>query len=387
MFLDKLRNGLIFFTCLAYAVCRGRADRKIEPLKKILIIQTAKIGDLVCTTPMFKAVKDRYPQSQLFVLGSKINQELIQGLKLVDNYLVLPNYFLKLVKRIKKENFDFACVTTPNFMALAAMYLAGVRLIAVPKIENGQSPYETKTYKYLSRLVITKPHRMGEYAPREYLRLLEPIEIFTDKTKKYLTYSTAAEDKVARFFKANNIDLPKDFVVGLAPSTGNKIKLWPAERFAGLITNLCHKYQPKILILGGKDDQSEIEKVLSYLDKASPVIDCGNLFTLEELKALIAKLKLFISVDSGPIYIAEAFGVPTVDIIGPMNEKEQPPSGKIHRIVKLPNRQKPAIAIMNARVYDKQEARRQIEEITVPMVLNQIDDLINSLKLLLLSDF
>ena len=35
---------------------------------------------------------------------------------------------------------------------------------------------------------------------------------------------------------------------------------------------------------------------------------------------------LFISVDTGPIYIAEAFNVPTVDIVGPVDENVQPPA-------------------------------------------------------------
>jgi len=44
-------------------------------------------------------------------------------------------------------------------------------------------------------------------------------------------------------------------------------------------------------------------------------------------------MSLYVSADTGPIYIAEAFNVPTIDITGPVNENEQPPQGEKHKIV------------------------------------------------------
>ncbi len=119
--------------------------------------------------------------------------------------------------------------------------------------------------------------------------------------------------------------------------------------------------------------------MIGFLNNQTKVINGNSLFYLDELKALIAKLNLFISVDTGPIYIAEAFNIPTVDIIGPMAENEQPPQGKLHKIVKIENRI-PQLHIMNARLYDKQEARRQIEEISVEMVIEKFDNLYRIIK-------
>ncbi len=79
----------------------------------------------------------------------------------------------------------------------------------------------------------------------------------------------------------------------------------------------------------------------------------------------------FISVDTGPIYIAEAFGIPTIDIVGPMDENEQPPRGPMHRIVRTDAA--PVIHIMNSRVYDAAKARKAIEDITVDMVVREFD--------------
>ena len=79
--------------------------------------------------------------------------------------------------------------------------------------------------------------------------------------------------------------------------------------------------------------------------------------------------------DTGPIYIAEAYGAPTIDIVGPMDDNEQPPRGEKNKIVKLEERKQPAIHIMNSSDYDYKEARRQIDGITVDMVIEKLEEL------------
>ncbi len=114
--------------------------------------------------------------------------------------------------------------------------------------------------------------------------------------------------------------------------------------------------------------------MLGALHKKDSVIDLSQKLSIEELKALIAALKLFISVDTGPIYIAEALGVATVDIVGPMDEREQPPHGERHRVV-VAQRTQPAVHIMNASMVDIAEARRQTDAITPAMVLKAVEEL------------
>jgi len=90
-------------------------------------------------------------------------------------------------------------------------------------------------------------------------------------------------------------------------------------------------------------------------------------------------MSLFISVDSGPIYIAEAFGIPTIDIVGPMNDLDQPPRGPKNIIIKA-ERKTPAITILNTRDIDVKEAHRQSEDISAKMVISEIKKLISIIK-------
>ena len=109
---------------------------------------------------------------------------------------------------------------------------------------------------------------------------------------------------------------------------------------------------------------------------STPVADFSMKTSIEELKALIAEFDLFIALDTGPIYVAEAFDVPTVDIVGPMDEREQPPRGPLNLVVVPPFPRIPQMHIMNARIFDVAEATRQTESITVAQVTEAIDQVL-----------
>jgi ADP-heptose:LPS heptosyltransferase len=378
--LRKLNGFLILLVCFAYSLFRGRANKKLNEPKRFLVVQTAKLGDMVCTTPTFRAIKNKFPESFLCVAGSKTYATLLENNGDVDLYLTTDQGLLSSLKVLRKYKFDFACLLNLNFRILATLYLSGIRLITAHKIENGYSPQETRFFRMLRKLVVSKPHKMENYAPREYLNLLEPLGIDTNDTRKHLAYSKQAREKAEQIFRDNNIDSDVDLVVGISPSSGNKIKNWDSKKFAKLADYIYEKHGAKILVIGTDVDELEVDGMIDNINSRTKVINTKSLLNIEELKATISKMNIFISVDSGPIYIAEAFGVPTIDIVGPVHEKEQPPRGRLNKIVKAEGRV-PAVHIMNARMYDESETRRQIDEISVDQVIEKYEELLGEMRL------
>lgn len=368
---SKKDNATRLIRSIVHMFLNGKADRTITDPKTILIIQPAKLGDMVCTTPMFRAVKKRYPNSRLIVAGNKINGELLMHNTDVDQYVELLSEVEMNANQFRSCAPDFACITAPSFDLLAALCLAGIKSVAVPRIV-GWSPYETKAYKVLRQFAIQIPHTMGNYAPREYLKLLEPIGVHETDTGKHLGFSEEARNSAQAFFK----DVA--FPVGVSITAGNKIKEWGIEKWQGLISKMIENTDAAIFLLGAEADRVQIEGVIAKLaqDRIKPLIG----LSLDDLKAHVAGLRMFVSVDTGPIYIAEAFGVPTVDITGPIDEKEQPPMGPLHKVVIPPDRKQPELFVMNARVYDKTEARRQVDSITVEQVLTTVQELIKEIR-------
>ncbi len=375
---ERLSNLRLFFRCVRMYLQRGRADRSVTLPRSVVIVQFAKLGDIVCTTPVFRAIKKASPTTRVIVVGNAVNKEVLAGNTDVDRYIVCGTDIESALQELAEENIEAGLSAGPSIRALALMYLAGIPTIVAPRVEGGKNS-EGRLYLILRRLGILVPNRIGAYAPGEYLKLLKPIGIHASDTTKYLSYSPEAGKTIDAFLRQEGIS-PGIFLVGIAASAGNKLKNWPTERFAAVADYLSARYQATILIIGGKGDVEESIAMQTVLAPNTRGINASGRFSIDEFKALIARLSLFISVDTGPIYIAEAFGVPTIDIVGPMDEYEQPPIGPRHVVVVPPFERKPVLFVMSPGDYDYEEARRQVESITAEHVIRAIDSLVPKIR-------
>lgn len=361
-----------------YFLVRGKATASVSNPTRVVIIQGAQMGDMVCTTPMFRAIKKQYPNAKLTVIGNKVNKETLAGNPDVDNYLVWTERIAELIPQVRALKADFGCVTSPNFPGLALLYLAGVKTIAVPKIENGWSPYETKPYKLLRFVAVQKPHRMRHYAPGEYLKLLEPLGIHTIDTTKFV-YTTEAGDKAAREKASRLKDVAFTFVI--LPGAGNTIKVWPTEHFVEVADYVMEKYNAGLFICGTNATRSEADLLLKKVKRKDKIVDLTGQMGIDETKAFYKYVDLVVAVDTGPMFFAEAHGTPTVDIAGNIDENEQAPNdGKTHLVVVPPNRGTPEVLTMNARAINFERATEQIRSVTVKMVTDVIDTIVPRLS-------
>lgn len=372
----KRSKFFLLFVLSLFFIFFRLVNKKFSEPKVMLVFQLAKLGDMVCTTPVFRAIKKKYPNSKLIVVGNNINKELLAGNIDIDDYIVFEGVVSTIIK-LKNYKIDFGCTMTPSFIALAILIISRVKTITVPRVIGGRSPYEDIWYKILRVFVNKVDHRMGFYAPSEYLNILSSVNINTDETKKYIYFSNNDQIKSSKILKDIGLS-DDDIFICISPSVGNKIKQWPIDNFINLIKLILEKFDLNIVLIGTNEDRA-LSKLIVESVKSDKLFDLSGLLNLGELKRIISLSKTLISVDSGPIYIAEAFGVPTIDIVGPMDENEQPPRGYLNRIVKT-DRLAPAIHIMNVRDIDKIEARRQVENIKIKDVFEEFIDLWGCVK-------
>ncbi len=358
---------------LRFVVC-GTSKKEVHHPKSVVIVQFGKLGDMVCTTPMFRAIKKSSPDTRVVVVGDRVGGQVLAGNTDVDRYIVCGQGIGSALRELASEAPEAGITTGPSSRAFSLLYLAGIKTIVAPRVEGGISS-EGRMYRLLRALAIIVPHRMEHYAPREYLRLLEPLGIKSDNTAKHIAVAPSAWGTIEQFWCKHGLEGRR--VVGMSPSAGNKIKQWPPERFAAVAGHI-HAAGAAVLIVAGPGDAKEVSAMRAALQV--PVVDASGAFSIEELKAAIAKLALFISVDTGPIYIAEALNIPTVDIVGPVDEREQPPIGLHHAVVVPPGRAKPELYVMNPYSYNYAEAVRQVESITVEQVAAAADALMAPTK-------
>ena len=80
-------------------------------MKNFIFFRTDRLGDFLIITNIIKAIKDKYPNSKITVVASKLNYHFIRKFKIIDR-VILFNKDYNLIKKIrifKIINDKFTC--------------------------------------------------------------------------------------------------------------------------------------------------------------------------------------------------------------------------------------------------------------------------------------
>ena len=123
-------------------------------------------------------------------------------------------------------------------------------------------------------------------------------------------------------------------LVGIHTSGGREIKQWPPERFGEVAARLVRERGATIVLTGAATDRLLVDIVRSALAGAR-VIDVTGTLDLLTLAALLEKLDVFVTGDTGPMHLAAAVGTPVVAVFGPSDPVRYAPHDPRHRIVRI----------------------------------------------------
>ena len=300
--------------------------KRKQSVRKILVIQMAKIGDMVCSTPVFREIKMKYPKAFLSVMVDPESMPVLNNNPYIDEFIPVSAADLKgfsgklrTAKSMRQKNIDTSICLQPN--------TANVIIPLWALIQKRYSVYPHFcgiTFKLASGLNTQNlRHTLNKSIVETYIRLLNQtmgIHIRQDSTKMDLYSSNEADIKVDEFLKRMNIHNIR--LIGIAPAARNKLKELTPATFSKIADTIQDELNCQVILTGGVGDREIIDAVKSQM-KTVPIDSCGE-FSLEELSALLKKLSLFISVDSGPVYMAVAAGIPIINIAGPCAMSERP---------------------------------------------------------------
>lgn len=305
--------------------------KKKKPISKILVIQTAKIGDLICSTPVFREVKKKYSHARLSVMINPLNRQLLEYNPNVDEIISLENGFYKglmgkmlLIKLIYNGRYDIAITLNPNVPFVIAMFwsLIPVRISILPDFKGFTYKIASKFCTYLER------HIRGRLVAETYLEMLKFIGIDSKDVAKDVFKSPDADEKIERVLASSLKPQAPSLFIGIAITSGNRLKEWGAENMAFLSDRLIAELGVKIALIGSEKDIDISDKILKNMHHRDAVIDVVGKFSLSVLPALIERLSLLIGVDTGIIYMADALNIPVIDIAGPSDMEDQRPTGE-----------------------------------------------------------
>jgi len=122
-------------------------------------------------------------------------------------------------------------------------------------------------------------------------------------------------------------------LVGVHASGGRPSKQWHPERFGDAAREIARRHGATIVLTGGPADRALVDAVKTRLT-AVPVVDVCGALDLPSLAAILARLDLFVTGDTGPMHLAAAVGTPLVVLFGPSDPGRYGPAATPHEVVR-----------------------------------------------------
>jgi ADP-heptose:LPS heptosyltransferase len=253
---------------------------------KILIIRLSSIGDIVLTSLVIRCLKIQVKNAEIHFVTKHLFAPILNANPYIDKVHVLDDNFGELFNELKPEKFDYIIDLHHNFRSARIKRKLKTKAFSVNKL-NWQ--------KML--LIRFKINRLPQkHIVDRYLETTSALGIENDG--KGLDYFITEQEE----FKITDLPLPfqTGFVAFVIAGT-YKTKKLPVEK----ISEICQKINFPVILLGGKREFDEGEKVLSQ--SKGNVLNYAGKISLNRSASLVRDANVVLTNDTGLMHIAAAF--------------------------------------------------------------------------------
>ncbi|HVP58111.1 MAG TPA: lipopolysaccharide heptosyltransferase II [bacterium] len=313
------RNRAVYVIASALVRSLFPVRRKcaLAEARKILVIGSGGVGDIVMKTPLFDYLRRAFPQAEItFFTSSGPECRIIQGHPSIDRIVTLagregltPRHLGQVFewhRKLRAERFDMVLTTHQGvrFRGAFFSYLLGAP-IRVGFDKGGRGA--------LHNYRVPVRDADDRHATDWNLDLARAIGIKVEKAE--LTIALSSEDRAfaSAFLRERRAD-EDVLLAGIFPGSKRISRLWPADRFAAVADALSDRYRARVILLGGERERGIVEAIKGAMHH-EPIIAIGQ--DIRQTAALIERCGLMISTDSGPMHVAVAVKTPVVALFGP----------------------------------------------------------------------
>jgi len=327
---------------LLAALARPLVRRTPSAINSVLYIKPDHLGDLLLATPVLAALRQRLPNARVTALVGPWSRMVLQRNPDVDLLLTCPfpgferrpagvrsqesgvrswprifiarlrSLFtpyvtlLRYALLLRAGRYDLAIIgRDDHWWGAALALLAGVPCrvgFAVPECQ----PFLTNALPWNPRAHVTDQGlELIQALSAQCSMLNAQFRARFDPAQADITW---ANDWIAAHGLA---DAP---LVLLHPGTGGPAKLWFAERWAA-VADALQADGARLVLTGGPDELALVAEVAAHMQ--SVVLALAGQTSVGQLAALMQRATLVLGVDSGPLHLAAAQGVPTIHLYGP----------------------------------------------------------------------
>lgn len=356
-----LKTLLGFFVWVVEGLSPKKEFNKSR-VKKILVIQLYGLGDYLMSSPAIREIKKLFPKARQSILVKGIVSQATGLNPFIDEVLTnKEKNFNELKNLIQEKKFDLVvCLNKSVESSLLAL--------------NSGAPYRLGYLKDFTVRSNFKPFK------EIYSGKVHWVDFYLNVAKA-LGAKNPSKDYV---LETGKIDLQKislllnkkgakknDYLVMLSPSVrpGAESKAWQNGKWIELTNKLLEKKKTRIVFSAFGSEIEIINEIINGIKEKNNVISLNKL-SLKEFTALIKRMNLVVSVDSGPMHIGFAVKTPVIALFGATNPKLLFQFNERNRFVFKPGRN--AATYWRGQLPESNEAMQRIQ---VKDVLKEINRL------------
>jgi len=318
--IDNYIGKPVCYLLSLYAMLKGLLpQKKTRTFRTILFSKYFGMGSIVHATPLMRAVRQKYPESEIVFLSFSANEHFLKTLPEVNEVVCLRtggliDFCMSVVSalyRLRRMKVDV--VFNLEFFSKFGTIMS---FLTGANITSGYFLQEPWRYRLVTHKVYYNHYK---HISEIFMALGSAIGIDSqDYTLSTPVINEAEENRVAEIFKENSLE-ENDYIVAINVNAGSLStnRCWPLNNFSDLTRRIVNKQNVKVVLVGGVEDVSNVNKFIGLIKDCPNIVSLAGKISIEQLLVLFKKVDLFITNDSGPLHLAIMMDAPTISFFGP----------------------------------------------------------------------
>ncbi len=297
----------------------------------VLCVRLDALGDVLMTTPAFRALKQSCPGRRLTLLTSPAAAALAPLLPEIDDSIVYDAPWMKatapradsrpefaMIERLRQRRFDAAVL----FTVFSQNPLPAALLCLLADIPRRLAHCRENPYQLLTNWVPeSEPEPFIRHEVRRQLDLVAAVGCRTTDERLSLRVPSQATHRVRSMLGDLGLTPHRPWVL-IHPGASAPSRRYPPERYAEAAGLLARVYDLPLVFSGSEAERELIEDIRAAM--RAPSHSLAGQLNLAELAALVALAPVLVTNNTGPAHIAAAVGTPVVDLYAQTNPQHTP---------------------------------------------------------------
>ncbi len=309
----------------------------ISCMKKVLIIQNKRIGDVLISSVIANNFKKKYPDSEIHLMAYGFTHGVIQNNPNIDRIISIDEKelkkiqnLIKTIRQVKKEKYDIIFDPYSKLQSRLMCKFGGAKITVGHKSRKkiGNLGYYTHPVSILA----AKTHIAGK-AIEDRIHLLQQVGLFDNIDYEPKIFLTEEEKKYRVPTKYQSKKIVMFGILGSTPQ-----KSMPYEYIAQIVDSIATSFDCFILFNFAPNQKEEADKIYNLCENKSNIILDVYAPTIRDFAVLMNQCAVLVSNEGGTVHIAKALGKPTFTLFSPYINKDDWSSfedGILHKSVHL----------------------------------------------------